>query len=81
MEYLVPKNDSHKYPILYGCTNNQNREESFNNLQILLNIGCIYLVIMDNIMLKLRKKNALLQSGRNKPEFSQPIIKLKLFLE
>ena len=60
--------------------NTHNRIVKLNKLRILLDSGCSYSNIMVNMNFRRRKKNTLIQSGRQKPEIPQLFKKVMIFL-
>ena len=53
--YKCTKNiNSHYFPIIHGCMNTHSVRAKYNNLQIILDSGCIYMVIIRSIEIKFK---------------------------
>ena len=54
---ICPKNiNIHYSPILYGCMDTRKVEAKSKNFRILLDIGCIYTIVMRSLILELDPK-------------------------
>ena len=59
--------NSHYSPFLHECANNKTGRVKFKNFFIILDNGCISMIVMERLVERLCPENMLRRSGTHKP--------------